>query len=74
MSEERQACIQSGRSGCDEKLDERVEAGTRTEVDFVADPGISTYDEVLREARRRCEVSHEDLGPGQIEVLEADES
>lgn len=73
LTPEVRACIDSGRAGCEQVVDEWVEARTETEVDFVAGPGTSTYDEVLQEARRRCQGTVGNMGSGEFKVLEADE-
>ena len=67
------ACIDTGRAGCEQELDQWVEAGTETVVDFEAGSTTSTYDEVLQQAKRNCKSNVGNMGPGEFEVLEADE-
>lgn len=74
FSQEARACRKSGRVGCEEKVDELVEAGTETEVDFVAGQRRSTYDELVQEARRKCAQNVGSMEPGEFKVLEADKS
>ena len=71
---EERACLQTGRANCDDKVRELVEAGTRTEVDFVAGLESSTYDTLLQEARRECSRTDGSTEPGEFKVLEADKS
>lgn len=68
------ACIDTGRAGCAEKVDEWVETGSTTEVDFVAGSGTSTYDELLQTARHKCSAHVGNLGSGEFEVIESDQS
>ena len=71
---EEKACLKTGRASCDEKVRELIEAGTRTEFDFVAGLGTSTYDTLLQEARRECSRTDGSTEPGEFKVLEADKS
>jgi hypothetical protein len=71
---EEKACLKTGRASCDEKVKELIEAGTETEVDFVAGSETSTYDTLLQEASRECSRIHENTEPGEIKVLEADKN
>ena len=71
---EEKACLKTGRASCDEKVRELIEAGTRTEIDFVAGLGTSTYDTLLQEARRECSRTDGGTEPGEFKVLEADKS
>src|SRR5512137_591528 len=54
FSTEERECLKTGRSNCDAKIDDMVKAGTKVNVDFVAGDGVSTYDQLLREARQAC--------------------
>jgi hypothetical protein len=51
---EEKDCLKTGRSNCEAKIDELVKAATKTNVDFVVGDGISTYDQLLREAKQTC--------------------
>lgn len=64
-------CAQSGRAGCEEKVNESVEAATVTVVEFVGGRTASSYDELLRRARQDCGQGTGHLGSGKLVVLEA---
>ena len=74
LAPQRRACTDSGRAGCAEKVDEWVEAGSTTEVDFVAGSGTSTYDELLQTAKRKCNAHTANLESGEFDVIESDQS
>ena len=64
-------CAQSGRSGCDQEAYESGEAAGETTVDFVGGAGTSTYDELLRDAMRKCAEDRGSMGSGKLTVLES---
>jgi hypothetical protein len=64
-------CLQSGRSGCDQKAYESGETENEITVDFVGGAGTGTYDELLRDARRKCAENHGSIGDGKLTVLES---
>lgn len=64
-------CVQSGRSGCEQMAYESGEAGSETTVDFVGGSGTSTYDELLRDAKRQCAEDRGSMGSGKLTVLES---
>lgn len=66
-------CANSGRSGCEQKAYESGEAETATIVEFVGGAGTSTYDELLRNARRKCAEDRGSMGDGILTVLESNE-
>lgn len=67
----RKECAKSGRSGCEQKAFEFGEAKTETVVQFVGGPETSTYDELLRDARRKCAEDSGSMGGGILRVLES---
>lgn len=64
-------CGASGRSGCDQEAYDWREASTETTVEFASGAGQSTYDELLREAKRNCATTRGSMGDGELKVLEA---
>jgi hypothetical protein len=64
-------CAQSGRAGCEERVNESVEEATKTVVEFVGGPNASSYDELLRGARQDCAQGTGHLGSGKLVILEA---
>ena len=68
---ETRACVKSGRSGCDQKAYESEEAEAQSDVEFVGGRGISSYDDLLRNARLNCSQELGDMGGGTLKVLEA---
>jgi hypothetical protein len=51
---------------------DKAEAGAETVVEFIGNPGTSTYDELLRDARHACGRNVGSMGGGKLEVLQAD--
>jgi hypothetical protein len=71
FTREEKDCLKTGRSNCEAKIDDMVKAGTKVNVDFVAGDGISTYDQLLREAKQAC---HTAIGSEEVvefRILEA---
>lgn len=68
------ACAKTGRSNCEAGIDDLVKKGTVTSVYFVAGKGTSTYDELLKEARRECAKTVGNTEQTEFEILEADET
>jgi hypothetical protein len=64
-------CAQSGRAGCEQIAYESGEAKTETVVEFAGGAGTSTYDELLRDARRKCAEDRGSMGGGILTVLES---
>jgi hypothetical protein len=73
LTQERE-CLATGRSSCDAKIDDLVKAGTKVNVDFVAGDGMSTYDQLLIEARHSCSKAFGSTGTVEFRVLEAEKS
>ncbi|MGB7741018.1 MAG: hypothetical protein WBM03_18055 [Steroidobacteraceae bacterium] len=67
-------CAQSGRAGCDQEAYESGEAENATVVEFVGGQRTSTFDELLRGAKRSCAENLGSMGDGKFEVLEAVEN
>jgi hypothetical protein len=67
----RKECAKSGRSGCEQKAYEFGESETATVVGFVGGQETSTYDELLRDARRKCAEDSGSMGNGVLTVLES---
>ena len=67
-------CAKSGRSGCEQKAYESGQAETATMVEFVGGAETSTYDELLRDARRKCAEDSGSMGDGKLAVLEAEKN
>ena len=51
---------------------DKAEAAAETVVEFIGNPGRSTYDKLLRDARHACGRTVGNMGGGKLEVLEAD--
>ncbi len=51
-----------------------VKAGTKVNVDFVAGDGISTYDQLLREAKQTCNKAIGSEEVVEFRILEAEKS
>jgi hypothetical protein len=64
-------CSDSGRAGCDQEVYELGKSEVVTTVDIVGNQGTSTYEDLLRAARKKCAIAHGDMGNGKFEVLEA---
>ena len=73
ITEERD-CLKTGRSNCEAKIDDMVKAGTKVNVDFVAGGGMSTYDQLLREARQACSKAAGSTEAVEFRILEAEKS
>ena len=73
ITEERE-CLKTGRSNCEAKIDDMVKAGTKVNVDFVAGDGISTYDQLLREAKQTCNKAIGSEEVVEFRILEAEKS
>ena len=74
FSRDERACLKTGRSNCEAKIDELVKAATKTSVDFVAGAGMSTYDQVLMEARQSCGKGVGSTETVEFRILEAEKS
>ena len=74
FSTEERACLKTGRSNCEAMIDELVKAATKTSVDFVAGAGMSTYDQLLREARQACSKAVGSTVTVEFRILEAEKS
>jgi hypothetical protein len=74
FSREEKNCLKTGRSNCEARIDELVKATTKTNVDFVAGAGMSTYDQVLMEARRSCVKGVGSTETVEFRILEAEKS
>jgi len=74
FNREERACLKTGRSNCEAKIDELVKAATKTSVDFVAGAGVSTYDQVLMEARHSCVKGVGSAETVEFRILEAEKS
>jgi len=64
-------CAKLGRARCEEEANAWAEAARESAVEILAGDGTSTYDELLREARRRCAADRGGMGPGELKVLQA---
>jgi hypothetical protein len=73
ITEERD-CLKTGRSNCEAKIDDMVKAGTKVNVDFVAGDGMSTYDQLLMEARRSCSKAFGSTEAVEFRILEAEKT
>ena len=73
ITEERD-CLKTGRGSCDAKSADLIKAGTKTNVDFVAGSGTSTYDQLLQEARHECSKALGDQQDVEFSILEAEKS
>ena len=73
ITEERK-CLKTGRSNCEAEIDDMVKAGTKVNVDFVAGDGISTYDQLLREAKQTCNKAIGSEEVVEFRILEAEKS
>jgi hypothetical protein len=66
-----QECMQTGRAGCEEKAYESGAMKSETEVEFVAGPRTSGYENLLQKAKNQCATNRGDMGGGEFKVLEA---
>ena len=71
---EEKDCLKTGRSNCEAKINDLVKAGTKVNVDFVAGDGMSTYDQLLMEARRSCSKAFGSTEAVEFQILEEDKS
>jgi hypothetical protein len=71
---EEKDCLKTGRSSCDARIDDLVKAGTKINVDFVAGAGMSTYDQVLMEARHSCSTAVGRTETVEFSILESEKS
>ena len=71
---EEKDCLKTGRSNCEAKINDLVKAGTKVNVDFVAGDGMSTYDQLLMEARRSCSKAIGSTEAVEFRILEEDKS
>jgi len=67
-------CLKTGRSSCEARIDDMVKAGTKVNVDFVAGDRMSTYDQLLIEARRSCSKAYDSTEAVEFRILEAEKS
>ena len=67
-------CAQSGRSGCEQQSYEAGEAENETIVEFARGPRTSNFDDLLRDAKRKCAEDRGRLGDGKLTVLESEKN
>ena len=66
-------CLETGRSSCEAMIDDLVKTATKVNVDFIAGDGMSTYDQLLMEARRSCSKGVGSTETAEFRILEAEE-
>jgi hypothetical protein len=74
FSTEERACLKTGRSNCEARIDDMVKTGTKVNVDFLAGDGMSTYDQLVMAARRSCSKAVGSTETVEFRILEAEKS